>query len=534
MDFSQPLIAPAPTSDYRPKFSLGQPHARYQKAQLLKDRVASRYDEAIAFTMPGRDGIMSGPDDNEIFDDTAVIATPEFASRMQSGVMPNFTRWAAIATGVLIQDEDEVKQITEALEEINEYVFELVNSSNFVVEGHEVFLDLSLGTAAIRIDEMGGDNPFNARSVSLRSLSFCVGPDGRPDPIYDTRMIPLNHILTHYPDAQLPNFYGYDPNQDMKVVEVWERDWSEMEKVVYRMSVFLPDYQNAVILTEDHEGAGCCPYIIVRWSKASGEGWGRGPNFNLLPSLRKVNFAEQALLDHTDMAIGGIWTIEDNGVINTDTVRLDPGTLIPVALGSRGLQNVAPGANFQIADFVLENSRMNIRKALYTEQLGAPEGTPMSATEVTQRMAELARAVGSPFARIIFEMVYPCALRFLYIAKRKKLVTLPELNGKELKLTATAPLAQSQRFEDIESLDRYLEMVTARLGQEQATLIIDGDRTARYLGTKFQIPERLLRPKEIVDEAMNTMAQGYAQQAGMNAGGGSDGQQPGQDQTGGA
>ena len=37
--------------------------------------------------------------DDRIFDETAVVGVQEFASRLQSGLVPNFARWADLMAG---------------------------------------------------------------------------------------------------------------------------------------------------------------------------------------------------------------------------------------------------------------------------------------------------------------------------------------------------------------------------------------------------------------------------------------------------
>lgn len=509
---------------YKGGWSMPAPHTGYPHALKLRDKVASRYDEASGFALPGRDGITKGPDQSEIYDDTAVIAVPEFASRVQQGVIPNFSEWAGYVAGILISGEEK-DELTRALEPVNGFLFEMLNASNFAVEANESFIDLALGTMALRLDEGTLDNPFNARAVPLRSLVFCVGPDGLPDPVYETRKVPLNTVQVHYPQAKLPDdlFAGEDPYGEVTLVEAWHRDWSRPTEHHYRQSVFVPDRDNRSIMEEWHHGAGSKPIVVSRWGKASGEGWGRGPLFNLLPSLRKVNFAERALLDHTDIALAGIWTLEDDGVVNTETVRLEPGTLVPVALGSQGLKNVAPGADFNIANFVLNEARENIRKALYTEQLGNPNKTPMSATEVEQRMAELARAIGAPFGRLILEFVMPVVVRCTYILRRRGMIKLPKVDGKEIKLIPTSPLAQAQRFEDVGNLQRFGQTLQGILGPEGTNIAIDQPEFAIELAEKLQIPKRIVRPKAKQEQIMQALTNMAAQQQGAGGGGG---QQP--------
>ena len=81
--------------------------------------------------------------------------------------------------------------------------------------------------------------------------------------------------------------------------------------------------------------------------------------------------------------------------------------LIPVAPGSKGLIPIAAASNFDVAQLILQDMRANIKKALYMEALGRPEGTPMTATEVSERMADLSRQIGSSFGRLQSELLKP-------------------------------------------------------------------------------------------------------------------------------
>lgn len=519
-------LLPFPTTLAPGRFKLPEPHAQLPLAQRQKDKVSGRYDEAISYSMPGKDGISRGPDDGEIYDDTAVLAAPEFASRIQQGVIPNFSRWASFVAGIMIEDEEQLTELEAALQKVDEYLFHLINSSSFMVEANECFMDIGIGTACINIRESSGTNPFNCRSVPLRGLNFLNGPDGLPDPIWESRVTYPHLLKVLYPEAHLPEgFATYDPNCELEVVECWQRDWSQPTEMVWRQSVYLPALQNVVILEEWHEDEGACEYIVFRWSKSSGEAWGRGPLFNCLPSMRKVNYAERALLDHTDLSLGGIWTVEDDGVFNVDTVRLEPGTLVPRAPGSQPLQNVAPAGNFEIAQFTLTEARETIKRALFTEQLGNPNKTPMSATEVTQRMTELARAIGSPFARLILEFAMPSVVRFTRICKDRKLIRMPTVNGKQIKLMCTSPLAQAQRFEDIDAIDRYLAMLGARLGTDMLNIVVDGSATADELADKFQVPKRINRSKAEQEQIIKAISgavsgQGSANEEAMGGGAG--------------
>ena len=88
-----------------------------------------------------------------------------------------------------------------------------------------------------------------------------------------------------------------------------------------------------------------------------------------------------------------------------------------------GLFNVSPET---VSDLVLRDMRTNIKKALYNEMLGTPnEKTPMSATEVAERMADLSRQIGSAFGRLQAELVNPVLQRVVYILKKQGRIKIP-------------------------------------------------------------------------------------------------------------
>ncbi len=159
--------------------------------------------------------------------------------------------------------------------------------------------------------------------------------------------------------------------------------------------------------------------LHFRWNKASGEVYGRGPVFNAMAAIKTTNLTVELILENAQMNISGIYQLEDDGVINTDNIALVPGTIIPVAPGSRGLQPINGAGRFDVAQLVLDDMRNNIRKALYMDTLGPTKGTPMSATEVAERMADLSRQIGSSFGRLQSEFIQPLVKRIIYILKNK-------------------------------------------------------------------------------------------------------------------
>ena len=196
------------------------------------------------------------------------------------------------------------------------------------------------------------------------------------------------------------------------------------------------------------------------------------------------------------MSISGIYQIEDDGIVNPDNIQLVPGSLIPIAPNSRGLQPINSAGRFDVAQLVLEDMRANIKKALYMETLGRPEGTPMTATEVAERMADLSRQIGSSFGRLQAEFVIPLLRRVIRLLKEQGRIDLPIVNGREVKIQAVSPLARSQYQQDISDINRFHEIIGTTFGPQMLNLIVNQDAVARHIGKLMNIPEKLLRDEQ--------------------------------------
>jgi hypothetical protein len=203
--------------------------------------------------------------------------------------------------------------------------------------------------------------------------------------------------------------------------------------------------------------------------------------------------------------------MDDDGIINVDTINLVPGTVIPRSPGARGLEPVAAAGRFDVANLVLNDMRLNIKRALYNDMLGDPNKTPATATEIAERMADLSRRIGSAFGRLQAEMVQPVLQRVIYILKKQGRIDLPTVNGREVKIRSVSPLAQAQSNQDISTVNRFLEVVGGRFGPQMVNMLIDTEETALYLAKKFGVPDSLIRD-EAQREQLQQIAQMLAQQ----------------------
>lgn len=265
-----------------------------------------------------------------------------------------------------------------------------------------------------------------------------------------------------------------------------------------------------LIYQEQFKGVGSNPFVCFRWSKAAGEIYGRGPLINALSAIKTTNLTIELVLENAQMAISGIYQMDDDGVINTDTINLVPGTIIPKAQGSQGLQPIRTAGSFDVANLVLGDMRNNIKRALYNDMLGDPNKTPASATEVAERMADLSRRIGSAFGRLQAEMVQPVLQRVVHILKKQGRIEVPTINGREVKIRSVSPLAQAQANQDISNVSRYLGLVGQTFGPQLLNLLVSSEEVSVYLAKKFGVPDSLIR-----DDAQRQQIMMAAQQAMM-------------------
>ena len=83
-------------------------------------------------------------------------------------------------------------------------------------------------------------------------------------------------------------------------------------------------------------GIGSNPFVCFRWSKCAGEVYGRGPLINALSAVKTTNLTIELILENAQMAISGIYQMEDDGVINPDTISISPGFYHTKSYGFRG------------------------------------------------------------------------------------------------------------------------------------------------------------------------------------------------------
>lgn len=474
--------------------------ARYRRAAGRRSAWEGLWRDCVDHTLPRRDGgvgpAVPGERKSErLFDATAGDAVEQLAASLLAELTPPWSRWFTLAPGPAL-DARERERLEPRLAHAETVLQGHFDRSNFAVEIHQCYLDLVvLGTASLLFEEapLGAPSAFRFTAVPLKDAVLEEGPDGRLDMSFRRSELTLQQLAARYGTAALPpELAGADAGE-----AAGERRFAVVEGV-------LPDgvaYDYLAVLEAGGGGGepavladgrfGRSPFINFRWMKAPGEVYGRSPVMRALPDIKTANKAVELLLKNASIAVTGIWQADDDGVLNPATVQLTPGTIIPKAVGSSGLTPLQPPGSFDVSELVLSDLRERIRNALLVHQLGAVDAPHMTATEVLERSAEVARVLGATFGRLQAELLTPLVARALSILQRRGEVDPIQLDGRTVEMRCTSPLAQAQARKDVANTTAWIERIAA-LG-EPALQVVDMPATARWVGRMLGVPQMLMR-----------------------------------------
>jgi hypothetical protein len=499
---------------------------RHEIALRKKDDFRSLYEDCYEFALPQRnlyDGYWEGKVAGQkkmarVFDSTAINSTQRFANRLQSGIFPPQRKWCKLEPGPDIPQERRT-QAQAALDVYTDKMFAVLKQSNFDIAMGEFLLDLAVGTAVMMIQPGDDVSPINFVPVPQFLVSIEEGANGQVDNVYRRMRIKGEVISRQWPDAkiegQLKASIDLKPSEDVDLIEATVYDAKRGD---YCYHVIHKETKSEIV----YRRMKVSPWVVSRYMKVAGEVYGRGPLVTALPDIKTLNKTKELLLKNASLAIAGVYTAADDGVLNPATVKIVPGAIIPVARngGPQGesLRALPRAGDFNVSQLVINDLSQNIKRILLDESLPPDNMSARSATEVVERMKELAQNLGSAFGRLINETMIPTVSKILQVMDDRGLIDLPlRVNGLEVKVAPVSPLAMAQNMEEVNNILQFAQIAQGAGPEGQMTLKVGPmlDLVAEKLG----VPAGVRNSPE--ERAL--MAQEMAQQAqALSAGGGTD------------
>ena len=459
-----------------------------------------------------------------LFDSTAITANNLLAASLQGTLTSPSLPWFHLK----LRDENanQNHDVQLWLEDSARRMYDMFNESNFNTEVHELYLDLtSVGTGAIFVEE--GNNGFANDGIHFNTLHIAEyfiqeNVNGKVDTLYRKYKLTARQAIEEFgeenvgekiieaaqnkPDKQFNFIHAVEPTKD------YERSTGKSNTKLPFHSCHVCVEDKMVVRTG---GYNEFPYLVPRWSKATGEIFGRSPSYNALPDIKTLNKAVEIGLKAWAKAIDPPLLVQDDGVIGR--VRMTPAG-ITVVRSDGAIKPLQIGSNWQITDMKENQLRTAIRQAYYSDQLQLQEGPQMTATEVQVRYELMQRLLGPTLGRFQSEFLNPLIERVFGIMYRAgALLPEPELlKGQQMDIEYVGPLARSQRMEESLAIERLYGLAMNIVQVDPAIMDnINHDEAIRLRGKLLGVPKTILRSRDEVMEMREQRAEQQAQMAAM-------------------
>lgn len=500
------------------KINVEQILKRHSIAKNKKEDFRSLYEDAMEFALPQRnlyggeyEGKVGGKKKmTRVFDSTAINSTQRFANRLQSGIFPPQRKWCRLEPGTEIPMARR-SQAQQVLDMYNEKMFAVLKQSNFDIAMGEFLLDLSVGTAVMLVQRGDAVNPINFIPVPQYLVSFEEGANGQVDNVYRKMRIKGESIQQQWKDAKI------DPDLQKRISDKPTEEVDLVEATIYNYDTgdfgyYVVDEKSKTELV--YRKMKSSPWVVSRYMKVAGEIYGRGPVLTALPDIKTLNKTKELLLKNASLAITGVYTAADDGVLNPSTIKITPGAIIPVARngGPQGeaLKPLPRAGDFNISQLIINDLVQSIKRTLLDESLPPDNMSARSATEVVERMKELAQNLGSAFGRLINETMIPLVTKILEVMDEDGMIDLPlKVNGLEIKVSPVSPLAMAQNMDEVNSIIQFMQIAQG-MGPE-AQMSIKAGAAIDYIADKLGVPASVRANAEERKMMMDQMAQAAQQ-----------------------
>lgn len=443
---------------------------RFAKARKNWEQWRSLHQEAYDFSIPDREHFRfrtPGQRQNRhIFDSTATQGVHQFASRIQGSLVPSWRQWADLVPSEEVsgQGEDELGQ---ELEDSTNILFNHLNHSNFDTEITSSFVDLSIGTGGILVEEnefgtsSAVGSAFRFTNVPLNEIYPEKPPRGSIESSWRKFKIGVSFIERIWPEAEIPadlqKIKEMDANKEVDIIIGYL--FNAKDELYYQLVIYQPSKSLMFVQSSQTKRL-----IVFRWSVAPNEVFGRGPIIQMLSDIRTANKVKEFMLGNANLQITGIYTAVDDGVFNPHTVTLTPGSIIPVQSNntqSPTLRALERSGSLELGQIVLNELQDGIKRALFVDPLGDLTDPVRTATEMQIRQQEMLKIAGAQIGRLKSELVDPLVAACVDVLSDLGLIEPIVIGGREITIRQNSPLAKAEGSEDFQTIQVWLGSLAA-------------------------------------------------------------------------
>jgi len=487
--------------------------SKFKAAKGRKDQWVTHYREAFQYVTPNRETFYEHhPGDKKTrlqFDNTAMEAIQVFGSRIMATITPSWQVWSEFRAGSDIPEEEQ-EDINKQLSEQNSILFDFINHSNFTTQASETYLDIGYGTGGMVIEEGDLDDLLVFTNIPLSQLYLEEGPDSSIRSSWRLMTPMASNLGTMFPKGNFSQATNklIEKDSDSRVEVITGSMFDPKSKLYYQIVFELGEKHLVQVHTEETN-----PYIIPRWSVIPGEIYGRGPALDMLPTIKTLNKMTEFSLRHAAMAVSGAYTAVSDGVINPYNIQIKPNTVIPVKAPD-SLQPVPMAGSPDFSNFVRSELREDIQKAFFANPMPSFNDPVRTATEMSIRNSEMLKNSGAQLGRLKSEWIEPIIARCVAILKARGKLADITIDGREVTIKHTSPLAKIEDQEDLMGFNDFLTTME-RLEPHSPGLLattVKLEEVPSYLAGRYGGFEQLIRTTQEAEElSEKVIAAGEAQ-----------------------
>jgi len=491
---------------------------RYKDAKTRGMTWEDHFEDIYDYFMPNRNiAKQSAPGEKHnvhLYDSIGVLATRSFVAALHTGLTPPGLQWLELMPGTNIKDTDpNYDHIKEALKEVTDIIFDVIEASNFKLAINEAYYDLAVGTGALVVNEGPIDNPLIFSAVPLLRIYPEAGIKGDIETIWrDFRKFPLRNVKRTWPQAKLSDglatLLEQDPNAKVDLIEgtIFNPDKKKFEYIVIE--------QRAKSLIVD-QLIRSSPWIVFRAFKRADEVYGRGPADQALPTMATLNEVVADELKAARLRSNPIFMGASDGIFNPHTINLEPWSIIPInptSIGQLPMEAVPMGGDPKFGEVQIERLQEMINKIFFSQPLGPLDpNSNLTATEVMLRNQEQLEQKIPFVSRLQFELLDKLTQRIVFVLTKKGIIPNIVVDGKEVSLKYKSPLIQTQGLQNVNRSVQLAQTTQSIFGPQLSVMGLNANEWFEYLAENLDVDPKLVKSVQELD-ALGEQASEAAQQ----------------------
>lgn len=465
----------------------------------------------------------------KVFDSTGIEANQRLAAALQGMLTPPSEPWFELRSSLAgLSDSEKVR---EWLTSVRDIMLEQINlpNANFHGQCHELYSDEgSFGTAVMFIgDGESNKRPLHFKAISLSECTIAENDWGVVDTLFRKYKMTLRQAAQMFGEENLSDDLRqklkdgkYDNEAEfLNAVIPTAEDDTTRQQVGHKWTSIHAEVRtkHEVARRGFHE----FPYVVPRWSKLTGEMYGRGPGMAALPDVMMLNEMAKTTIKAAQKVVDPPLQAPDDGFLGP--LRTLPASVNYYRAGSNDrIEPLATGANVPIGLELLERVQDRIRSIFFNDLLELPDRPKshqeMREQEVIARREDQRVLLTPVLVRFQHEFFGPLIRRIYGILDRRGLFPpVPrELSDAKLTIEYMSPIVRALKGLQAQSFQGLLQQAAA-LGQIDPAVFdnLDTDETFRWLAATNNLPVKLLRQREDVVDVRERRQQENAQQQAL-------------------